>query len=101
VLGISADNPFSQKAFADSLKVPFPLLSDLGLKTARSYKVVYGATKGQGKMDYPEVKGLLATRVFFLVDRAGVVRGRWVGEDMSVFPTDVILKATQEMVGKK
>ena len=44
ILGISADNPFSQKALADSLKLPYPLLSDLGLKTTRAYGVVYGKT---------------------------------------------------------
>ena len=29
ILGISANNTFSQKTFADSLKLPYPLLSDL------------------------------------------------------------------------
>jgi len=36
VLAISADNPFSQKALADSLHLPYPLLSDLGLQVTRS-----------------------------------------------------------------
>jgi peroxiredoxin len=98
ILGISADNPFSQKALADSLKLPYPLLSDLGLKTTRAYGVVYGKTPG--KNDYPEMAGLLPKRSFFLIDRQGIVRGRWIGEDMAVFPNDVLLKAARELAEK-
>jgi peroxiredoxin len=100
ILGISRDGPFSQKTFADSLKLPFPLLSDMGLTVARSYGVVYGSTKGETKSDYPELKGLSAKRSFFLIDRKGIIRGRWIGEDMGLFPTDVLLKAAREMVAK-
>jgi peroxiredoxin len=59
ILGISADNPFSQKALADSLKLPNPLLSDLGLKTTHAYSVVYGKTTS--KNDYPELAGLVSS----------------------------------------
>ncbi len=98
ILGISVDNPFSQKALADSLKLPYPLLSDLGLKTTRAYGVVYGKTTG--KSDYPELAGLVSKRAFFLIDRQGIVRGRWIGEDMSVFPNEVLLKAAREVAAK-
>jgi glutaredoxin-dependent peroxiredoxin len=98
ILGISADNPFSQKALADSLKLPYPLLSDLGLKTTRAYGVVYGKTTG--KNDYPELAGLVPKRAFFLIDRQGIVQGRWIGEDMSVFPNEVLLKAAREVSAK-
>ena len=38
ILGISSNNPFSQKTFADSLKLPYPLLSDFpNLTTIKSY----------------------------------------------------------------
>ena len=41
LLGISASNPFSQKTFADSLKLPYPLLSDYpDLKVIRKYDVL-------------------------------------------------------------
>jgi peroxiredoxin len=98
ILAISADNPFSQKAFADSLQLPYPLLSDLGLKVARAYGVLYGSTGA--KVDYPGNEGLLAGRSFFLVDQRGIVRGKWIGEDSAVFPTDVLLKAVQEVAEK-
>jgi peroxiredoxin len=41
ILGISADNPFAQKTFADSLKLPYPLLSDFpDRKVIRSYGIL-------------------------------------------------------------
>jgi peroxiredoxin len=40
-------------------------------------------------------------RAFFLVDRDGIVRGRWIGEDLSVFPSEEILKAARELLGKR
>jgi len=99
ILGISADNVFSQKAFADSLKLPFPLLSDRAMTVTRAYGVVYGHTTG--KNDYPEMKDLISKRAFFLVDANGIVRARWIGEDMTVFPTETLLKAAREHAAKR
>jgi peroxiredoxin len=97
-LGISVSNPFSQKALADSLQLPYPLLSDLYLKVTQAYGVMYGTTGT--KIDYPGLEGRYAARVFFLVDKEGIVRGKWLGEDMAVFSTEVLLKAAQEIAGK-
>jgi peroxiredoxin len=89
LLGISANNPFSQKTFADSLKLPYPLLSDFpDLQVIRSYGVL-GATQ------------VSAVRAFFLVDQQGVVRGRWWGESFDVFPTEEILQTAQTMAQKR
>jgi peroxiredoxin len=99
ILGISGNNPFSQKAIADSLKLPYPLLSDLSLAVTKKYGVLYGSTPGT-KDEYP-VAGLMPNRAFFLIDRGGIVRGRWLGEDMTVFPTDVLLKAARELAQKR
>ena len=41
-----------------------------------------------------------AGRAFFLVDQRGIVRGKWIGEDLAVFPHDVLLKAAQEVAEK-
>jgi hypothetical protein len=65
------------------------------LKTIRAYGVVYGETGA--KVDYPEWKGRGAGRAFFLVDKEGIVRGKWIGEDMAVFPNEPLLKAAQEL----
>jgi peroxiredoxin len=95
VLGISADNPFSQKAMSDSLKLPYPLLSDHSLEITRKYGVLYGHT--DGKLDYPYLKDRISKRAFFLVDREGVVRAKWIGEDLGVFPSEALLKAAQAL----
>ena len=55
---------FSQKAFADFLKLNFPLLSDFpDLKTIQAYGVLS-----------PNPERKLAQRSYFIVDKAGVVR---------------------------
>jgi len=81
--------------------LPFPLLSDYSLDVTKAYGVVYGQVPGAPRDDYPEVKGRIAKRAFFLIDREGTVRGRWMGEDLATFPTEVLLKATREMVGTR
>jgi peroxiredoxin len=108
LLGIANTLPFSQKAFADSLKLPYPLLSDTFMKVAKAYGVEYGSTScvpttpgcTSQKIDFPGFEGRLAKRSFFLVDKDGVVRGKWIGEDLAVFSTEVFLKAAREIVGK-
>lgn len=84
--------------FADSLVLPYPLLSDRGLQVARAYGVLYGSTGA--KVEYPGNEGAGAGRAFFLVDQHGIVRGKWIGEDVAVFPNDVLLNAAQELAAK-
>jgi peroxiredoxin len=108
ILGIANTLPFSQKAFADSLKLQYPLLSDTFMKVAKAYGVEYGATScvsttpgcATQKIDFPGLEGRLAKRSFFLVDKDGIVRGKWIGEDLPVFSTEMLLKAAREIVGK-
>ena len=90
ILGISASNSFSQKTFADSLKLPFPLLSDFpDLKTIRSFGGVN-----------PNVAVTIALRSFFLIDREGVIRGQWRGTGKDVSPSEPILKAVRALAGR-
>ena len=61
-MGISSNVRFSQQAFADFLKLNFPLVSDApDLKTIDAYGVLV-----------PERR--LAQRSYFIVDKQGVVR---------------------------
>ena len=61
-MGISANVRFSQQAFADFLKLNFPLVSDSpDLKTIEAYGVLI-----------PERR--LAQRSYFIVDKQGVIR---------------------------
>ena len=100
--------PFSQKAFADSLQLPYPLLSDPLMKAAKAYGVEYGATScvsttpgcATQKIDFPGLEGRIPKRSFFLIDKQGIVRGKWIGEDLAVFSTETFLKAARQIVGK-
>jgi peroxiredoxin len=94
VLGISANSLFSQKAFADSLQLPHPLLSDYpDLKVIRSYGVL--------QHYLAEPSRLTARRAFFLIDREGMVRGKWLPEiQAALFPSDPILEKVREITGK-
>jgi len=58
---------------------------------------VYGTTE---RKNNPDLKGLGAERAFFLVDQQGIVRGRWIGEDLAVFSSEVLLKAAGEIAGR-
>ena len=61
-MGISANVRFSQQAFADFLKLNFPLVSDApDLKTIEAYGVLI-----------PDRR--LAQRSYFIVDKQGVIR---------------------------
>ncbi len=61
-MGISLNVAFSQKAFADFLKLNFPLLSDFPDGKATQ---AYGVFNAERK---------LAQRSYFIVDKQGVIR---------------------------
>ena len=72
VFGISVDTFFALKAFHDSQKLTFPLLSDFNKEVISSYGVVN-----------PDMIGLkgIAKRSVFVLDREGIVRHREVLDD--------------------
>ena len=82
---------FSQQTFAESLKLPFPLLSDFpDRKTLRAYGVLND-------------RSMMATRTFFLIDPQGVVRKKWVLENpgTTVVYSNTILADIRDVMGKK
>jgi glutaredoxin-dependent peroxiredoxin len=72
VLGISVDSFFTLKAFQDSQKLTFPLLSDFNKQAIRDYGVF--------NEDMIGLKGI-AKRAVFVVDKDGIIRHREVLED--------------------
>jgi peroxiredoxin len=91
VLGISSDSTFALKTQSDSLKLPYPLLSDRPPRTIERY----------GVMAPDKVRAL---RAYFLIDEQGILRKQWLlglaGDDI-VFSSEPILKAVREMQNKK
>jgi len=90
-IAISANMTFSQQTFADSLKLPYPLLSDFPeRKVIRSYGVL-------------SERSMNALRSFFLVDPQGVVRKKWIIENpgTTVVYSDTLLRDIQQIVGKR
>ena len=48
----------------------------------------------------PQWDSTTAQRYFFLIDRAGIVRGKWPGKVDEVFPSEPILKAARDLAKK-
>jgi peroxiredoxin len=91
ILAVSANSTFSQQTVAESLKLPYPLLSDFPeRKTIRAYGILNDKT-------------MTAIRTFFLIDPQGVVRNKWVLANPStdVVYSDTILRTIREVMGKK
>ncbi len=90
MLAVSANATFSQQTFAESLKLPFPLLSDFpDRKVIRAYGVL-------------NERAMVANRTFFLIDPQGVIRRKWVIENpaTTVVYSDGILRDIREVMGK-
>jgi len=79
VVGISADSPWANGAFAAANRLPFPILSDYTREVARAWGGVHEDFAGLGGYTAPK-------RAVFVVDPQGVVRYRWVTEDPGVEP---------------
>jgi len=74
VVGISVNDPFSNKGFAERNMLSFPLLSDYNREVVRLYDIEL--------KDFAGLKGYsVAKRSVFVIDKKGVVRYWWVSED--------------------
>jgi peroxiredoxin len=79
VIGISVNDPFSNQAFAEKNRLPFPILSDYNRQVIKTYGV-----------ETPDFAGLdgytVAQRSIFIVDKNGKVRYVWTTEDPTIEP---------------
>lgn len=79
VVGISVNDPFSNKAFADKNRLPFPVLSDYKREVVKAYGLEH--TNFAGLSGYT-----VAKRSIFILDKDGVVRYAWVSDDPAIEP---------------
>jgi peroxiredoxin (alkyl hydroperoxide reductase subunit C) len=87
VVGISANAPFSQKAFVDFAKINYPLLSDRDGKVMQAY----------GVYDEPR---RLAKRSYVIVDKEGIIRYldiRPSNSEKDLLTTEQLLNAVKKV----
>ncbi len=91
VIGISVNDPFSNKAFAEKNRLPYPILSDYKREVIEAY--------GLELPDFAGLKGYtVAKRSIFILDKGGIVQFVWVSENPAVEPSyDQILRALEEI----
>ncbi len=90
VVAISVNDPFTNKAFADMNRLPFPILSDYTRETIKKYNIFHD--------DFVGLKGYTAAkRSVFVLDRNGIVRYKWVSEDPGKEPD---YEAIKDVLGK-
>ncbi len=87
VVGISVNDPFTNKAFAEHNKLNFPILSDYSRDVVHQYNMYH--------QDFANLKGYVAAkRSVFILDQNGVVTYKWVTEDPGKEPNyDELKKA--------
>ncbi|WP_287587102.1 peroxiredoxin [Candidatus Borrarchaeum sp.] len=79
VLGISVNDPFTNRAFAGANLLEFPLLNDYNREVTRLY--------GLESKDFAGLKGYtVAMRAVFVIDKEGIVRYTWVSENPKIEP---------------
>jgi len=89
VLAVSTDSTFAHRAWAEQQHLGFDLLSDFWPHggVARRYGV------------FLEHSGT-CNRALFVLDRRGVIRERWIAEDLAVAPgIGIVLAALEEIEG--
>ena len=77
VVGISVDSPYTNLKFAESCNARFPILSDWNKEASEAFGVL--------RRDLGGLKGV-SERAAFVIDREGVVRFSWVGDNPGILP---------------
>jgi peroxiredoxin len=79
VIGVSVNDPFSNKAFVEKNRLTFPVLSDHNRQTIKAYGV-----------EAPNFAGLygytVAQRSIFIVDKNGTVQYVWTTDNPTIEP---------------
>ena len=91
VIGVSVNDPFTNKGFSEKNYLPYPILSDYTRAVIRMY--------GLEAPDYAGLQGyMVAQRSIFILDRQGVIRYMWVSDDLEVEPNYEELKTALKQI---
>jgi len=91
VIGISVNDPFSNKAFLEKNRLPFPVLSDYNRDVVKAY--------GLELLDFSGLKGYtVAKRSIFILDMNGIVRYVWVSDNPAVEPNYMEIQKALEQI---
>lgn len=92
IIGVSVNDPFSNKAFAEKNRLPFPILSDFNRQVIKTY--------GVESPDYGGLNGYtVAKRSIFIIDENGSVRYVWATDDPAVEPDYEEVEDALEKIG--
>ena len=79
MIGISVNDPFSNKEFSEKNMLPYPILSDYNREIVHKY--------GLELHDFAGLKGYtVAKRSIFILDAEGLIRYIWISDDPAVEP---------------
>jgi peroxiredoxin len=79
VVGVSVNDPWSNKGFSERNMLNFPLLSDYNREVIKLYGIEF--------KDFGGLKGYnVAKRSVFILDKEGIVRYTWVSEEPGIQP---------------
>ncbi len=91
VIGVSVNDPFSNKGFAEKNRLPFPILSDYKREVTKAY--------GLELPNFAELNGYtVAKRSIFIIDSKGIVRYVWVSDNPSVEPNYQEIQSALEKI---
>jgi peroxiredoxin len=94
VVGISVNDPFTNKAFAEANALPFLILSDYTRETIEKYGVLHE--------DFAGLKAYTAAkRSVFILDEVGTLRYKWVSDDPNKEPNyEEIIRQVSHLLTK-
>ena len=91
VVGISVNDPFSSRAFAEKNMLTFPLLCDYNREVIKLY--------GVELPDFAGLKGYVAAkRSVFIIDKQGIIRYVWISENPAIEPNYVEIEKFLEQM---
>jgi len=96
VLGVCVDEPEVNKAWAKTMGLTYPLLSDTRREMAKAYDALFDDP--QLVEDPATIRRYIrAKRAWFVIDKAGVIRFAQTTEPTVLIPNDAMLKALREL----